>query len=255
MIWIDEEADMVVVERDGERVELPFDDPRAFAAISDAWLRASWSAKHAYTFTWLGRPVIQLPEDLVRLQELVVLAHPDVIVETGVAHGGSLVFYAGLCRALGRGRVIGVDVEIRPHNREAIESHALAPSITLVEGDSTAEDVVARVRSELRDGERVLVVLDSNHTRAHVLRELEAYAPLVSVGSYVVALDGRVMERAVGLSRTAPDWAENNPSAAVAEFARAHPEFEHEYPPLPFSEAPSGAPLVGFAGGVLRRVS
>jgi cephalosporin hydroxylase len=254
VIRIDEERGVLVVERDGEQTELPLDDPRAFALVSDLWLRAGWAAKHAYTFTWLGRPVIQLPEDLIRLQELFVLAEPDVVVETGVAHGGSLVFYAGLCRALGRGRVIGVDVEIRPHNRRAIEEHVLAPLITLVEGDSTAPETVVRVKAEVSAGERVLVVLDSSHRREHVLRELDAYALLVSVESFVVALDGHVMERAVGLVRSAPDWAENNPSAAVEEFARTHPEFVRAYPPLPFSESPLDQPFVGFAGGVLRRV-
>jgi cephalosporin hydroxylase len=172
-----------------------------------------------------------------------------------VAHGGSLVFYAGLCKALGRGRVIGVDVEIRPHNREAIESHTLAPLIELIEGDSAAPDVVAAVRARVQPGETVLVILDSNHTKEHVLAELEAYAPLVSPGSYVVAMDGHIMERAAGLPRSEPDWRTNNPKAAAAEFARAHSGFEIDAPPFLFDESLISRGVVGWAGGALRRTS
>jgi cephalosporin hydroxylase len=254
VISFDEEAGVLVVERDGTRRTYTLDQPEAFDVVSDLWLRAGWSVKHAYTFTWLGRPVIQLPEDLLRVQELVYSVGPDVIVETGVAHGGSLVFYAGLCRLLGRGRVIGVDVEIRPHNRSAIEAHPLAPLIELIDGDSAAPEVVADVRGRVRPGENVLVILDSNHTKAHVLAELEAYAPLVPPGSYLVAMDGHMMERAVGLPRSAADWATNNPKAAAAEFVRAHPEFEIHEPPFVFDESLISRGVLGWAGGAVRRV-
>lgn len=254
MIFFDEESGVLVVERGGVRQTYTLGQPEAFDIVSDLWLRAGWTVKHAYTFTWLGRPVIQLPEDLLRMQELVYRVAPDVIVETGVAHGGSLVFYAGLCRLLGRGRVIGVDVEIRPHNREAIEAHPLAPLIELVEGDSVAPEVVADVRGRVRPGENVLVILDSNHTKDHVLAELEAYAPLVPPGSYLVAMDGHIMERAVGLPRSAPDWATNNPKAAAAEFVRTHPDFEIDEPPFLFDESLISHGVLGWAGGAVRRV-
>src|ERR1043165_10147614 len=119
--------------------------PEAFAAISRAWLRSGWDTKYVYGFTWLGRPVIQLPEDLIRVQEVIYRVKPDAIIETGVAHGGSLVFYASLLAAMGRGRVIGIDVDIRPHNRAAIEAHPLAARITLIEGDSILPATVDRV--------------------------------------------------------------------------------------------------------------
>jgi cephalosporin hydroxylase len=202
----------------------------------------------------LGRPVIQLPEDLLRLQELVVRAEPDVIVETGVAHGGSLVFHASLCRALGRGRVIGVDVEIRPHNRTAIEAHPLADLITLVEGDSAAADVVAQVAAQIGRDERVMVVLDAAHSREHVARELEAYAPMAAVDSYVVAMDGHIMRSAAGLPRTQPGWVADNPNAAVADFAERHDDFVREQPAFTFSESPITEAVSYFTGGVLRRV-
>src|SRR5690606_19131155 len=145
--------------------------------------------KYVYGFSWMGRPIIQLPEDMIRIQEVVYRLKPDVIVETGVAHGGSLIFYASLCKAMERGRVIGIDIEIRPHNRKAIEAHELAGFITLVEGSSTDPAIVQEVKSLVAPGETAIVILDSNHSKQHVLDELEAYADLVSVGSYIVACD------------------------------------------------------------------
>src|SRR4030095_6492825 len=144
----------------------------AFELISQHWVKIGWNEKYPYTFSWLGRPIIQLPEDMIRMQEVIYRVRPDVIIETGVAHGGSLVYYASLCKAMGHGRVIGVDIEIRPHNRQAIEKHELFPLITLVEGSSTDPSVVRHVHSLMRPTETALVILDSNHTRQHVLTEL-----------------------------------------------------------------------------------
>ena len=229
------EGQVVIEGRDGV-TRHALGTPEAFAAVSRAWLRCGWDVKYVYTFSWLGRPVIQLPEDLVRVQEALYAEKPDVIVETGVAHGGSLVFYATLCQAMGRGRVIGVDVKIRPENREALEGHELARWITLVEGDSTAPDVVASVRVRIRPGERVFVILDSAHTREHVLAELEAYAPVVSAGSYLVVADG-VMKDFANAARANRDWAWNNPHAAIQDFLARHPEFAVDPPRWPFNES------------------
>jgi cephalosporin hydroxylase len=250
MIVIDQALGIVTV--DGR--ELGLDTQEGFAALSDAWIDAALRVKHIYTFTWLGRPVIQYADDLLRLQELVWRVQPDVIVETGIAHGGSLIFHASLCKILGRGRVIGIDVEIRPHNLSAILAHPLAPWITLVEGSSTDPAIVSAVKSAIAPGEKVLLVLDSNHSQAHVLAELEAYAGLVGIGSYVVAMDGHVMEAAAGSARAAADWATNNPNAAVREFAARHPEFVLAHPPFLFSESPLDEPMTGFRGGILERV-
>lgn len=254
MISIDEEAGLVTVERGGERLTCGLDTPEGFQLISDLWLRAGWAVKHVYTFTWLGRPVIQLPEDLVRAQELVYALRPDVIVETGVAHGGGLVFYAGLCRLAGRGRVIGVDIEIRSHNRVAVESHPLAPLITLVEGDSADPATVERVSAMVGPGESVLVLLDSNHSKAHVLAELRAYAPLVSRGSYMIAMDGGIMALVAGGARAGADWGWNNPAAAAAEFVRLNPDFALEEPPFLFNEGPAARPVSYWKGGYVRRI-
>jgi cephalosporin hydroxylase len=207
----------------------------AFAILSDQWLRVGWDLKYSYRFSWLGRPLIQLPEDVLRVQEIIYHTQPDVIIETGVAHGGSLVFYASLCKAMGRGRVIGVDIEIRPHNRKAIEFHFLFPYITLIEGDSISPQVVSELREQIKLGEKVLVLLDSCHTKSHVLSELNAYGPLLTRGSYIAAMDG-IMEQLTGAPRTQPDWTWNNPRQAALEFASKHPEFVIEEPQFLFNE-------------------
>jgi cephalosporin hydroxylase len=252
MIKVDIEQGIVSVEEGGLTSTHRLDTPEAFNIISDVWLRAGWDNKHVYTFTWLGRPIIQLPEDMFRLQELIHTVRPDVIVETGVAHGGSLVFYASLCKAMDRGRVIGVDVEIRPHNRAAIESHVLKPLITLVEGSSIDPSVVEKVRSQIAPGERVMVLLDSCHTKEHVLAELEAYSGLVSPGSYIVAMDG-IMEKVVGAPRTQPDWSWNNPRRAALEFVRARPEFTIEEPPFVFNESNISERVTYWPSAFIRR--
>ena len=235
MIIIDGERVIVSHGRDDVREEYEIGSPEAFRILSRVWLRSGWDNKYVYSFTWLGRPMIQLPEDMIRLQEVIFAVRPDVIVETGVAHGGSLVFFASVCKAIDHGRVIGVDVEIRQHNREAIESHSLAPRITLVEGSSTAPAIVERVRALVKSGEQVMVMLDSCHEKEHVLAELRAYSSLVGPGSYLVAMDG-IMEDLAGAPRSSPDWAWNNPRQAALEFVAEDPRFAIEEPPFVFNE-------------------
>ncbi len=250
-LLIDLEAGEVTL--DDGRATYRLDTPDAFRAVSHAWLRCGWDTKHVYSFTWLGRPIIQLPEDMVRMQEVVHSVRPDVIVETGIAHGGSLIFYASLCKAMGCGRVIGVDIEIRPHNREALDQHDLRPLITLVEGSSTDPEVVARVNSLIAPGETVLVLLDSAHGRDHVLAELEAYSPMVTRGSYIVAADG-IMERLEGAPRTSPDWRWNNPRQAVRDFLARNPDFRVEEPAFAFNEGAVTDRVTYWPGGFVRRV-
>jgi len=235
MINIDLEQSTVRIEENGEVRQHKLDTPEAFRIISDVWLRAGWDNKYVYSFTWLGRPIVQLPDDLMRIQEVIYSLRPDVIVETGVAHGGSLVFYASLCKAMDRGRVIGVDIEIRSPNRQAILSHSLAPYISLVDGSSIDPAVVEKVRSQVAPGEKVIVMLDSCHEKDHVLAELGAYSALVSPGSYIVAMDG-IMEGLAGAPRSAPDWTWNNPKQAALEFVAQNPDFAIEDPPFAFNE-------------------
>lgn len=244
----------VEVTEDGRVTRYPFASPEAFAAVSKAWVRVGFDNKYVYGFTWLGRPILQLPEDLVRIQEVVYRVRPDVIIETGIAHGGSLVFYACLCKAMGHGRVIGIDLEIRPHNRAAIESHELFGYIEMVEGSSVSPEVVARVAASVGQSERALVILDSNHTKEHVLAELRAYAPLVGAGSYLVAADGGIMSAAAGAPLARDDWSWNNPQAAVAEFVQENQDFVLDPPAAVFNEGSISEGVSYWTGGWLRRV-
>ncbi|MBI1983199.1 MAG: class I SAM-dependent methyltransferase [Acidobacteria bacterium] len=250
------DLDQGTVQRDAAEGStiLPIGSPEAFALISKAWLRSGWDAKYVYSFTWLGRPIIQLPEDMLRIQELIYRVKPSVLIETGVAHGGSLVFYASLFEAMGRGRVIGIDVEIRPHNRSAIERHELFDRITLVEGSSIDARVVDRAVSMVVPDDTVMVVLDANHTREHVLAELRAYGELVSIGSYIVAADG-IMADLVGAPRSQPDWGWNNPKSAAAEFAAADQRFVIEEPVFAFNEGSIIERVTYWPGAFLRRVA
>lgn len=235
MFKIDLEKGLVAVDTgDGERT-IQIGSQEAFELISSAWIRSGWDGKYVYSFSWMGRPIIQLPDDVMRIQEAIYAVKPDVVVETGVAHGGSLILYASLFRAMGCGRVIGVDIEIRPHNRAAIESHEMSDLISLVEGSSTSTEVVDQVRAMIRPGEVVMVILDSNHSRDHVRAELEAYGPMVSEGSYIVATDG-IMGDLVNAPRSQPDWGWNNPRVAAEEFLHTHPEFQNAPPAFPFNE-------------------
>lgn len=232
---IDEERGEVIV-RDGDtETRHSLATAEGFAAASRAWVRATWDSKYVYSFAWMGRPIIQLPEDMIRLQEVIYALKPDVLVETGVAHGGSLIFYASLFEAMGHGRVIGVDIEIRPHNRVAIEAHAMAKRIDLVEGSSTAPEVIDQVKRLIGADKKVLVVLDSNHTKGHVLDELRLYGPMIDVGSYIVATDG-IMEQVAGGPRTGEDWTWNHPKAAAHAFVAEDPRFVIEEPAFPFNE-------------------
>jgi cephalosporin hydroxylase len=230
-----EKAVVEITGPDGRTQSLPFSSNEAFREVTKAWLRVGWDTKYVYGFTWLGRPIIQLPDDMIRLQEVVYGIKPDVIIETGIAHGGSLIYSASLCQMIGKGRVIGVDIEIRPHNRAAIEAHPLASYITILEGSSTGTKTIEQIQTQIRQGESVIVFLDSCHSRDHVLAELEAYGPMVTPGSYIVAMDG-IMQDVVGAPRTEPDWHTNNPQTAVKEFLRNHPEFILEEPRFPFNE-------------------
>lgn len=259
MIIFDEKAGHVSETDDAgkEIARHALDTAEAFALVSRAWLRAGWDTKYVYSFSWFGRPIIQLPEDMVRLQELMWELKPDVIVETGVAHGGSLIYYASIFKAMATGaktgRVIGVEIALRDHNRTAIMDHPLASLITIVDGSSTAPDTVARVQALIRPDEKVLVILDSNHTRQHVLDECRAYAPMVAKGSYIVATDG-IMEQVAGAPRTKPDWVHDNPKAAAIAFAAENPDFIIEEPVWPFNEGAVKDRVTYWPSAYLKRV-
>lgn len=251
-LTIDTDAKVLLVEADGKPRQMALYSDEAFELISNQWLKVGWNQRYSYTFSWMGRPIIQIPDDILRIQEVIYRVKPDAVIETGVAHGGSLIFYASLLKAVGRGRVMGVDIEIRPHNRKAIESHEMAPLITLIEGNSVAADTVNQVRALLKPGDRVLVILDSCHTKAHVTGELEAYQSLVTQGSYIVATDG-CMKYLHDVPLGKPEWQDDHPTAAAAEFAAKHPEFVLEQPAWPFNESTLKQNVTHWPGAYLRR--
>jgi len=210
-------------------------------ALSRIWIREITPHKWAYNFSWLGRPAIQFPNDAWAMQELIWQVKPDLIIETGIAHGGSLIFSASVltlldvCEAVeaetvfepqqAKRNVIGIDIEIRPHNREAIEKHPMSHRIEMIEGSSIAPDIVSMVKEKAKEYERILVCLDSNHTYEHVLAELEAYAPLTSVGSYCVVFDTIIEDMPADMFPDRPWGPGNNPKTAVWEYIKSHNEF------------------------------
>lgn len=206
------------------------------------WFTAANEARYSYNFQWLGRPIIQYPQDMVAVQELIWKIRPDVIVETGIAHGGSLILSASLlalldlCDATEAGevldprqpkrRVIGIDIDIRAHNREAIEAHPMASRIDMIQGSSIAPEVVAQVRDAVGHANRVLVCLDSNHTHDHVLAELEGYGPMVTPGSYCIVFDTVIEDMPANMFLDRPWGPGDNPKSAVHAWLANHPEFE-----------------------------
>ncbi len=216
---------------------------------AEAFMLASTAPKYSYNFSWMGRPIIQYPQDMVAVQELIWAIQPDLIVETGIAHGGSLIFSAAMlelnaaCGGSATAQVLGIDIDIRAHNREAILAHPMARRITMFEGSSTAPDMIAKVKAFAAGKPRVLVMLDSNHTHEHVLAELDAYAPLTTVGSYCVVFDTIVehLPKSLYPDRT---WGPgDNPLSALKVYLQTHPEFEIDSAidhKLLISVAPSG---------------
>lgn len=195
--------------------------------LSRIWLREVTPYKYAYNFTWMGRPIIQLPQDMVALQELVWRVKPDLIIETGVAHGGSVIYSASLLEIIGQeGRVVGIDIEVRPHNYAEIQKHPMSKRIDIIQGSSVDEEVIRKVRGLAEGRRRVLVILDSNHTHEHVLEELRLYSPLVTEGSYLVVYDTLIEDMPDEFFADRPWGKGNNPKTAVREFLRANDRFE-----------------------------
>lgn len=200
-------------------------DPEVSALAQKLFLKTC-EYRYSYNFTWLGRPIIQYPQDIVAMQEIVWKVRPDLIIETGIAHGGSLVFYASMLELIGgEGLVVGIDVDIRLHNRVEIERDPMARRIVMIEGSSIDRQIIDRVRTAARGKRRVMLVLDSNHTHQHVLGELEAYSPLVPKGSYAVVFDTVIEDMPPGSFSDRPWGKGNNPKTAVWEFLKSSDRF------------------------------
>lgn len=214
------------------------------ATLARKFFLKSCEYRYSYNFAWLGRPIIQYPQDILAMQEIIWRVKPDLIIETGIAHGGSLIFYASMLELIGEdGKVAGIDVDIRKHNLVEIERHPLCKRAILIEGPSTDEGVIKRVYDLARGRRQVLVALDSNHTHAHVLKELELYSPLVGAGSYLVVFD-TVIEDMPDDSFPDRPWGKgNNPKTAVQQFLKTNDRFavdEEIESKLLITVAPSG---------------
>ncbi len=235
-LTIDTDSSTLTLVDEGREQTLPLYSPEAFQEVSRQWLRIGWAAQYYLTFTWFGLPILQLPEDLLRLQETIVMLRPDVIVETGIYEGGSLLFHATLCESLGKGRVVGIDKFIGPSTRTGVEGSRLSPRIQMIEGDSTAQDTVAAVKALIAPGESVMVILDSHHSKQHVAMELSAYAPLVTLGACLIVTDG-IMRDLSDVPGGCAEWKDDHPSAAALEFEAANSDFEMREPAWLFNRS------------------
>ena len=195
-------------------------------AAAKQFNNASNSAQYSYNFSWMGRPIIQYPQDMIAMQEIIWDIKPDMIIETGIAHGGSLIYYASLLELIGNGEVLGIDIDIREHNRKEIENHKMFNRIKMIQGSSISEETFVQVKEMAKGKEKILVSLDSNHTHDHVLQELRLYSPFVNVGSYIVVFDTIVEDLPEGyFSQSRPWGIGNNPKTAVHEFLENNRQF------------------------------
>ena len=218
------------------------DENTTLQADAAALMKSSMAAQYSYNFSWLGRPIIQYPQDMIAMQELIWDIKPDLIIETGIAHGGSLIYYASLMELIGKGEVLGIDIDIREHNRREIEAHPMFKRIQMIQGSAIDETLVAEVARRAEGKQTIMVCLDSNHTHDHVLRELELYAPFVTVGSYCVVFDTIVEDMPKGAYERPWDVG-NNPKTAVWEYLKQNDNFEIDHQidnKLLISVAPEG---------------
>ncbi len=234
--------------------QLPLYSEEAFAHLSKLWLKVGWNLRYHYTFTWMGQPALQLPEDLIRLQEVIWALKPDLIVETGVAFGGSLLFYATLCQAMNKGRALGVDVALRDPNRSVLENHPLKPWFECIDGSSTDPETLEQVSSYVKQTDTVLVILDSNHSYNHVLRELMSFAPFVTPGSYLIATDG-IKKDLTDAPRGKAHWSWDNPCAAVRDFLKERSDFILEPPERRYNRSLIRESVTHFPEAWLKKIS
>lgn len=226
-----------------ERIE-SFGSNNALKKAATEFNTESNKSQYSYNFSWMGRPIIQYPQDMIAMQELIWDIKPDLIIETGIAHGGSLIYYASLLELIGHGEVLGIDIDIRSHNRQEIEKHPMFKRIKMIEGSSISEETLENVRQQAAGKSKILVTLDSNHTHEHVMKELELYSPFVSVYSYLVVFDTIVEDLPEGyFSQQRPWGIGNNPKTAVHEFLKKNDSFQIDHSidnKLLISVAPEG---------------
>ena len=197
-----------------------------FRKQSDDWFKKSLKYEYSYHFSWLGRPIIQYPQDILAVQEIIWKVKPDLIIETGIAHGGSLILSASILELIGKGEVVGIDIDIRKHNKKEIEKHSLFKRITMIKGSSINKEIIKKVQDLAKGKKKIMVILDSNHTHDHVFKELMAYAPLVSKGGYLIIFDTIIQNMPEEFTKKRPWGKNNNPKTAVNKFLKLNDRFK-----------------------------
>lgn len=244
---------------DGKEIDLY--STEGFKLLSDLWLKVGWDQKYQYGFTWLGRPIIQLPDDMIRFQEIVWAIKPTVIIETGIAHGGSLIYSSSLLKLIDNpiSKVIGIDIDIRKHNKEAILQHPLSNRIKMIEGSSIDSKTVGELKNMISPDDIVLIALDSCHDYTHVLEELKIYSKLVTKNSYIVCTDGLQKDlmdspRAILEYKESNTWGSNNPYNAILDFLKENNSFVMDEPDFPFNESQIDFRVTHWPGAFLKKI-
>ena len=241
--------------------EIELYSKEGFKILSELWLKVGWDQKYQYGFSWLGRPIIQLPDDMIRFQELIWKLKPTIIIETGIAHGGSLIYSASLLNLIGNpnSKVIGVDIEIREHNKIEILNHPLSSKINMIEGSSTDDQIISNLEKSINFDDIVLVALDSCHDYHHVLEELRLYSKLVSINSYIICTDGiqkflKDTPRSIKEYNDSITWDKNNPLNAIYDFINENDNFIIEEPNFPFNESDIDFRITHWPSAFLKKI-
>ncbi len=218
-----------IFEKQNKKNILKMSKDKPFQKLTKSWFKSSEKFQYSYHFSWMGRPIIQYPQDMIALQELIWKVKPDLIIETGIAHGGSLIFSASILQLIGKGSVIGIDIDIRKHNKTAIEKHPMFKRIKMIEGSSIDEKIIKKINQFAKNKKQILVILDSNHSHNHVLKELELYSPLVTKNSYLIVFDTVIEDISAvkSSSHQKRPWGKgDNPKTAVKSFLNTNNRFK-----------------------------
>jgi cephalosporin hydroxylase len=231
----------IILKNKDEQHEVNLYSQEGLDMLSNLWIKAAAEYKLMYELTWMGRPIIQFGSDMIMLQQLIWEYKPDIFIETGIAHGGSLIYTASILELIGNGKVIGIDVEIREHNRVAIEAHPMYKRISMIEGSSIDDSTIEALEKQLEPGKKVIVMLDSNHSTNHVLREMELYSKYIPVGSYLIVQDG-AQKWVADMPRGKAEWIDDNPLTAIDMFLKSNSDFvvDESWTRLGITSSPGG---------------
>jgi len=239
--YITETDSSIILKNEKGQEEVKLYTKEGFEMLSNLWIKVAAEFKVNYELTWLGRPIIQFGSDMIMLQELIWEVKPDIFIETGIAHGGSLIYTASLFEMIGNGRVIGIDIDIREHNKVAILAHPMFKRISMIEGSSVADSTILALEKQLESGKKIMVMLDSNHSREHVLNEINLYSKYIPIGSYLIVQDG-AQKWVADIPRGKAEWMDDNPLNAIDDFLKVNSDFvvDETYTRLWITQSPKG---------------